>query len=512
MKHSVAILLAGAVLWTSVPSPADKAHQSVLTYHGRFDRGGNFVVEGLTWKRAPLLRLDKSFQPRISGHVYAQPLYWHAADTNSAILLLATEDNIVHAIDAATGNKVWTRSLGEPVALSSLSCGNIDPLGVTGTPVIDESTKALYLDAMVETPSGPRHLVFALSLEDGSSLPGWPIDVADAVEGNSQKFVPRDQNQRGSLVILNGNLYLPFGGHAGDCGHYHGVVVGISLSNPRKVMSWETRARGGGIWAPGGISTDGVSLFVATGNTMDATAWSDGEAVVRLAPDLHRSDDKRDFFAPSDWQALDAKDADLGGTNPLPVDIASESGTRALILALGKDGKAYLLDRDNLGGIGGGLAAETVAEGPIITAPAAYPAAGGIYVAFYGHGANCPVPNRDIGLTVLKISTAPGPAITTAWCAPLRGVGSPIVTTTDGHSNPIVWIVGAEGDNLLHGFRGDTGEPLFTGPHKAMAGLRNLQTLIAAGERIYIAADDGLYAFRINATPLNDAEEGKPIQ
>ena len=112
----------------------------------------------------------------------------------------------------------------------------------------------------------------------------------------------------------------------------------------------------GGIWAPGGISTDVESLFVATGNTLGAETWSDGEAVLRLAPDLHRSYDKKDFFAPSDWQALDALDADLGGTNPLPLDIPTQNGNQALILALGKDGKAYLLDRHNLGGIGGSLA------------------------------------------------------------------------------------------------------------------------------------------------------------
>src|ERR1019366_7338838 len=109
-------------------------------------------------------------------------------------------DNVVHAIDAGTGAEVWKRSLGRPVARSSLPCGNIDPLGVTGTPVIDESTEAIYLNAAVDGPSGPRHLVFALSLKDGSLLPGWPVDVADALEGERQNFVPRDQNQRGALA------------------------------------------------------------------------------------------------------------------------------------------------------------------------------------------------------------------------------------------------------------------------------------------------------------------------
>src|SRR5271155_4781636 len=108
---------------------------------------------------------------------------------------------------------------------------------------------------------------------------------------------------------------------------------GFSLPAGGKVISWSTRARGGGIWAPGGISAVGHSLFVATGNTFGASSWSDGEAVLRLAPDLHRSSDKRDYFAPPDWHSLDQRDLDLGGTAPLPLTI----GGRAFILALGKD-------------------------------------------------------------------------------------------------------------------------------------------------------------------------------
>ena len=233
-----------------------------------------------------------------------------SSGSSSGDLLVATEDNVVHAIDAVSGQERWQRLLGKPVPRSSLSCGNMSPLGVTGTPVIDASTEAIYLNAGVETSSGPRHLVFALSLKDGTPLPGWPIDIVEALARQGQTFVARDQNQRGALAILARNLYVPFGGHFGDCGQYRGFVVGISLSDPRTIKSWATRARGGGIWAPGGISTDGTSLFVATGNTFGARTWSDGEAVIRLAPDLHRSDDKRDFFAPSDWEALDARDAD----------------------------------------------------------------------------------------------------------------------------------------------------------------------------------------------------------
>ena len=173
---------------------------------------------------------------------------------------------------------------------------------------------------------------------------------------------------------MDGKLYVTFGGHFGDCGDYHGWVIGVPLDNPTSVIAWAARGRGGGIWAPGGISSDGQWLYVATGNTLGAETWSDGGAVFRLAPDLHRTDRKQDFFAASGWRRLDGEDADLGGTNPLPINVSGPTGTQTLLLALGKDGRAYLLDRRALGGIGGDLVARTVSTGAIRTSPAAYPA------------------------------------------------------------------------------------------------------------------------------------------
>jgi outer membrane protein assembly factor BamB len=93
---------------------------------------------------------------------------------------------------------------------------------------------------------------------------------------------------------------------------------------------------------------------------------------------------------------------------------------------------------------------------------------------------------------VLKIAGSP-PRMSTAWCGALRGRGSAIATTTDGHSNPIVWILGAEGDNRLHAFKGDTGQPIFTS--EPMAGLRRFQTPIATQDRLYVGADGRIYAF-----------------
>jgi len=489
------ILLAMAVAGWSAIAPAVAQDKSVLTYHGDVKRDGVFVVPGLTWERAKTLHLDPGFQASFPGHVYAQPLYWRDSASGSALLIVVTEDDGVHALDARSGKPVWNRSLGRPVPLDSLPCGNIDPLGITGTPAIDERSQAIFLEAVVASSSGPRHLVFALSLKDGSTLAGFPVDVAEALRGIGQTFNPRDQNQRGALTILDGSVYVPFGGHFGDCGDYRGWVVGVSIGNPKSVRAWSTRASGGGIWAPGGISSDGRALYVATGNTMGTTDWADGEAVIRLAPDLRRSDAKDDYFAPSDWRSLDDRDADLGGANPLLLDAPTAGATQALVLALGKDRRAYLLDRRHLGGIGGSLVAQTVASAPIRTAPVAYPAPDGVFVAFQGGGADCPP--RQGNPTVLEIRAGTPPTISTAWCGALSGRGSPIVTTTDGRSNSIVWIVGAEGDNRLHGYQGDTGQPIFAGggSAEAMSGLRHFQTLIAAGDRLYVAADGRVYAF-----------------
>ncbi len=471
--------------------------QSVLGYHGSPDRSGNFIVSALNWERARLLHLDASFHPQFPGHLYSQPLYWQPPGSGSGMLIVATENDEVRAIDARSGNQIWTRSLGRPVPLSTQPCGNIDPLGITGTPVIDEATQAVYLDAMTGDASGAHHQVFALSLKDGAPLPGWPVDVAEALTARGQQFDTRFQNERGALAILDGRVYVPYGGHYGDCGDYHGWVIGIRLQDPRDIVSWSTRGRGGGIWAPGGISSDGRALFVATGNTFGASTWSDGEAVFRLMPDLHHEERPQDFFAPADWKALDARDADLGGSNPIPFEVPSPTGPKPFVLALGKDARAYVLDRYNLGGIGGGLASETVSTRPIRTAPADYPAADGVFVAFEGRGAHCPTARSDDNLTVLHIRAGSPPSLDTAWCGAFRGEGSPIVTTTDGRANPIVWIVGAEGDGLLHGYRGDTGEPLFTGggASDAMMGLRHFQTLLAAGDRLYVGADGRIYAF-----------------
>ena len=466
---------------------------AVLGYHRSDDRSGQYVVPGLTWESAARLRRDAGFDGRVDGHVYAQPLYWRPPGSANGLLIVATEANVVYALDAATGRPVWRTALGTPAPRSALPCGNIDPLGITGTPVIDPASGALYLDALAVRQNGLAHLVYGLSLKDGSVLPGWPVDVAAGLRARGMSFASDVQNQRGALILADGRLFVPYGGHWGDCRDYHGWVVGLRLDQPAVFGAWRTRASKGGIWAPGGIAAADGALFVSTGNSEGASTWGDGEAVIRLAPDLHRSANTRDAFAPRDWLELDDRDLDLGGANPMPVELHG----RRLIVALGKDGKAYLLDRDNLGGIGGALDVAQVASRSIRTGPASFPAQDGVFVVFQGEGAACPGGARTDGLIALEVRTAARGGIRTAWCAQVDGAGSPISTTSDGSAERIVWIAGAEGDNRLHGFRADNGQPVFGGggADERMPGLRHFVTVMAAARRLYVAGDGRVYAF-----------------
>ena len=99
-------------LFTVIAIPGTAYAQSVLTYHGNADRSGNFVVPALTWERARNIHLDPGFHPQVTGHLYAQPLYWHSGAPQqesgraAGVLLVATEDNNVQALDAITGDEV----------------------------------------------------------------------------------------------------------------------------------------------------------------------------------------------------------------------------------------------------------------------------------------------------------------------------------------------------------------------------------------------------------------------
>jgi hypothetical protein len=500
-----------------VDAPADLAggdvavaadDQSVLQRNKHATRDGHYVQPLLTRSAAAKLVLDASFKPTITGTVYAQPLYVASGPGGKGMFIVATEDNNVHAVAEADGAPIWTMNLGTPAKGTGAGCGNISPYGITGTPVIDLSARTIYVasgtgnDTMIM-----QQRIHALSIDDGSPRAGFPFDPA-TVGYNGMTFVPYLHNQRAALLLLDGVVYVPYGGHAGDCGDYRGWVMGIPVANPAGAKAFATGARGGGIWAAGGLASDGTHVFTATGNTFGTTTWAQGEAIIRLQAGPIFSGQPDDYFVPSDWLALDGADQDLGGTGPILVDVPGATPS-ALVVALGKNGVAYLLDRNRLGGmgtgdglVGEGLASAPVTHGPIINAPTTYTTAGGTYVVFRvannQSGIGCPA-GQTGDLVAIKIGAAAPPTISVAWCADNQGQGSPMVTTVDGKAEAVVWSVGAEGSKRLHGFNGDTGAVVYAGggdgdliPNQ----VRRFNSPIAVNGRIIIAADNALYAFK----------------
>jgi hypothetical protein len=189
-------VLAAAMFVVAISPPLALAqNSSVLTYHGDNSRTGNFVVPALSWERARSVRLDRTFDARVAGPLYAQPLYWRPSGSSAGMLLVATGNDVVQAFDATSGKELWRRMVGHPVSGSSLPCGNIDPLGMTGTPAIDSTSQAIYLDAAVERPNGPRHEVFGLSLKasypDGRSMLPTPCKSPDTTSIHASKISVR---------------------------------------------------------------------------------------------------------------------------------------------------------------------------------------------------------------------------------------------------------------------------------------------------------------------------------
>src|SRR5205814_498547 len=269
----------------------------------------------------------------------------------------------------------------------------------------------------------------------------------------------------GPALVIGGTRRYVGDGSMRDCVHWQGWLVGVPVDDPSTVTAWDaatnTGALGGAIWGVGGVASDGVNPFVTTGNTSGTGSnWSDGEAVIRFQPGPIFSGSPSDYWAPTNWLSLDQSDSDLGGSGPLLVDVPDATPSH-LIVAMGKDGKAYLVNRDNLGGVNAPIASAQVGPINLRQAAATYRTNQGTYFALRADRST---------LSAFRITGTSPPTIGNGWTVN-RGAGdcgSPFVTSTDGTNNMIVWVVGTEdrgnpGDQRLHGYDGATGTVVYDG-------------------------------------------------
>jgi outer membrane protein assembly factor BamB len=359
-------------------------------------------------------RLVKGWTGRVDGAVYAQPL------VIGSKVVVATENNSVYAFNSSTGRQLWMRHLG-PTVTSGLACaGNINPGGITGTPVADVATNRLF----VVTFSPYRHTLWSLNLSTGAT-----VDQRDADGPGSDA---RAEQARGALALADGRVYIPYGGLFGDCGDYHGWVVSAPVSGTGPLVDYVTpNERQAGIWAPPGPVVGHGSVYVATGNGTPFNVIEDSDSVLRLSP---KTLVVQSTFTPSDWLYLSSSDKDLDSTSPALLP-------GGLVLEIGKDGVAYVLGATRLGGVGGQLADAHVCSGGF----------GGDAV----DGSTVVISCFD-SLTAVKVtrsSPTAKPKISVLWSAGV-GAGPPVI------AGGVVW--DATRSNQLYGFRLSDGHAVFS--------------------------------------------------
>ncbi|MGD0453282.1 MAG: choice-of-anchor D domain-containing protein [Solirubrobacteraceae bacterium] len=400
----------------------------------------------------------------VKGQVYAQPLL------DDGTLFVATEANNLYALNPASGAQQWTKNLGEPWSPGEIGCGDLAPeVGVTSTPVIDPATNIAYLTYKTyrETKKEPEWFMDAVSVSTGAQEPGFPVLLSGKAQNASgQEFHAGTELQRPGLLLMEGVVYAAFGS---DCDHpvWQGWVFGVSTEGAVKAR-WvaDETGEGAGIWQSGaGLTSDGPgTILLSTGNggapstpaPGDTPPPNLGESIVRLDVQPGGSLKPVDFFAPYNASYLDTWDADFasGGVTGLPEEYFGTPAIPHLAVAVGKDGYVYLLNRDNLGGIGQGPAdSDEVVQrigpyGGVWSRPGVWPGEGGwVYIPTASGGNTAGGSSGNFRVYQYGLSGSGMPTLS------LQGTSkeafgfssSPPVITSNGTTpgSALVWIVWA---------------------------------------------------------------------
>ncbi len=435
------------------------------TSRGNDSRDGWYPNQpGLSPKVVGSSDFGQIFAKQLNGQIYAQPLLV------GRVLVVATETDWVYGLNPVTGSIEWSRQIGRFLRSASLQCGDLTPdLGVTSTPVTNPTGTVVYLvdQSYLSGDSGAvGWFMNALNPATGAEIPHFPVEFKGPADNNPlEPFRPTKELQRTGLLYLNGVVYAAFGSHC-DYLPYSGIIVGVSTDGVQRTM-WSSEGKGtrsgGGIWQTGGgLVSDGPNQILFTsGNGFGTASHPNGrfpgssppanlaDSVVRLVVQPNGSLKAVDFFSMYDDAAVDAHDWDLTGA---PIALPSQFSTPKyphLLVATGKQGIVYLLNRDSLGGVGEGPGKKDLAvgeygpNGEIMSSAGAWPGNGGyVYVST--------VQSASAGagkVNVYKFMPTPKgvPALRlvgTGSQNAVFGVSGPIVTsdgTTSGSA--VVWVI-----------------------------------------------------------------------
>jgi hypothetical protein len=459
---------------------------SVTTRNNHETRDGFFIQPTLTKAMAAKMAPDAAFLATFAGNMWASPLYLENGPMGKGVFFAVTLSDTVFALDETTGATVWMHSIGTAPGQGFAGCGNTT--GITSTPVIDVASRTIFVAGVVMGAAGVTHEVHALSVDTGMEKTGWPVNVGNLMGTGGLAFHQAAHNQRSALSLVNGILYVPYGGHVGDCNDYHGWVVAINIATPTMAAAWSTGGKGEAIWAAGGMASNGDGVFAVTGNANGGGATHlDSEEVVHVTG-LAQVNRTTGIFFPTDWRDMDGNDLDFGAVSPVVITVPG-AGPSTLVAATTKHGHFFLLNPAGLGNStngGGALVDLTIAGGgmSIRAAQAAYVSNTGVHVVMNASNTMCPMGTNGGVISVLVGPGSP-PTAKVAWCA--GGGQSPVATSTDGKNETVVWNY----NNGLRGYDGDTGAAVAS-PMGNCGNVRTWTSPIAVKGRLVVGADGKL--------------------
>ena len=305
-------------------------------------------------------QFGKLISKNVDGPIAAQPLYLPPMalpdGTTRSLIFVATMHDSVYAFGAVGGALLWHKSLIPPGASSVSTAGEncnfteILENGILGTPVIDAAANTLFVVAKTLESGQPVFRIHALDIRTGVDiLPSVVISGSVPTTTGTATFAAGTLHQRPGLLLVNGTVYVAFGSNGCDL-HANGWVMGYNENTLEQTAIWGTDADqsfGASIWQSGkGLAADAAgNLFFATANGLLNTSTGDyGDSILRMSSSLQLED----YFAPYLQSTLQEDDLDLGsgGVILLP----DQPGLFPhLLVAAGKEGTVYLLNRDNLG-------------------------------------------------------------------------------------------------------------------------------------------------------------------
>lgn len=370
------------------------AQVNVLTYqYDNARTGANRSEVSLNKGNVNSAGFGKLFSYPVDGYIYGQPLYVANVSVPGKgahnIVYVATENDSVYAFDAdsAAGPNaapLWQVSFLTAASIAVPSddtfCSQITPeIGITSTPVIDAASGTIFLVAMTREGSSNAltyvHRLHALDIATGAEKPGSPVIIQATYPGTGEggstlTFDPKNYKQRPGLLLLNGTVYTAWSSHC-DIGTYHGWVLGYNAKTLKQVSVYNATPNGnrGSFWSSGaGPAADsGGNIYVVTGNGTFASAGNGGdlgESYIKLSSAAGALA-VADYFTPFNYQQLNAADADTGSAGV--VLLGDEAGSAAhphLMAGAGKEGRVYLLDRDNMGKLHAGSDSQIVQSQP----------------------------------------------------------------------------------------------------------------------------------------------------